>query len=548
MRIGDSYRQHDITGSFDAIVIGSGIGGLSAAALLARHGGKRVLVLERHYTAGGFTHTFERPGYEWDVGVHYIGQVLDSDSPIRALFDDITDAKLAWADVGDVYDRVIVGDDAYDFPKGREAFRRQMHAYFPSEGAAIDAYLARTSAVVRRAGLYFAEKSLPSPISRALGGLLRGPLLRRARRTTRQTLEALTDNQRLIGVLTGQYGDYGLPPGKSSFFIHALIAEHYFEGAAYPVGGSSRLAATILPVIESAGGRVFTSAEVIEVLIENDRAVGVRLSDGNELRAPITISDAGAAITYGRLLPEDVRERLGLTDLLSRHEPSSGHLSLYLGFRKTATELGLGKTNLWLYRDHDHDRNVDRYFRDPTAPLPFVYVSFPSAKDPDFDRRHPGRATVELITLAPYDRFRKWENVPWKRRGAEYEELKDAISERLLEALYVHCPQLRGKVDWKELSTPLTTRHFTGHPRGEVYGLAATPAFFQDRSLRPRTPIPGLYLTGADICTLGVGGALSGGMLSASAILGRDLRGAIAESARTLRAEVVPTGITGTAG
>ena len=322
MRIGDSYRQHDITGSFDAIVIGSGIGGLSAAALLARHGGKRVLVLERHYTAGGFTHTFERPGYEWDVGVHYIGQITDLDSPLRQLFDDITAAKLEWADMGETYDRVVIGDDAYDFPKGKEAFRHQMHTYFPSERVAIDDYLERISATVRRAGLYFAEKSLPPSISRAIGGLMRWPLLRQASKTTRQTLESITDNQRLIGVLTGQYGDYGLPPAQSSFFIHALIAEHYLEGAAYPVGGSSRLAATIAPVIESAGGRVFTSAAVAEIVVDNDRAVGVRLTDGNELRAPVIVSDAGIATTYRRLLSEDARSRFALDDVLSRHEPS----------------------------------------------------------------------------------------------------------------------------------------------------------------------------------------------------------------------------------
>jgi len=533
MRIGDSYHQKDITGSFDAIVIGSGIGGLSAAALLARHGGKRVLVLERHYTAGGFTHTFERPGYEWDVGVHYIGQVTDPGSPLRQLFDDITGAKLEWADMGEIYDRVVIGDDAYDFPKGADAFRHQMHTYFPSERVAIDDYVKQVSATVRRAGLYFAEKSLPSPISRAIGGLMRWPLLRRARRTTRQTLESLTDNQRLIGVLTGQYGDYGLPPGRSSFFIHALIAAHYFEGAAYPVGGSSRIAATIVPVIESAGGRVFTSAEVAEIVVENDRAVAVRLTDGNELRAPIIISDTGIATTCGRLLSEDARSRFGLDGVLSRHQPSVAHLSLYLGFRETAPELGLSKTNLWIYPHHDHDRNLQRYFTDANATLPLAYFSFPSAKDPDFERRHPGRATVEVVTLAPYDRFRKWENERWKKRGNEYEELKDALSERLLDALYAHCPQLKGKVDAKELSTPLSTRHFTGHAHGEIYGLAATPSFFEDRVLRPRMPVPGLYLTGSDICTLGVGGALSGGMLCAAAILGRDLRGAIAKGSQT---------------
>ncbi len=104
--------------SWDAIVIGSGIGGLTAASLLAQDGGKRVLVLERHYTPGGFTHAFHRPGYEWDVGVHYIGNV-EPGSMVRHLFDRISVAQLQWADMGPVYDRVVIGGKQYEYPKGR---------------------------------------------------------------------------------------------------------------------------------------------------------------------------------------------------------------------------------------------------------------------------------------------------------------------------------------------------------------------------------------------------------------------------------------------
>src|SRR5208283_2478864 len=96
MTVGSSYRQNPVADQWDAIVIGSGIGGLTAAALLARHAGKRVLVLERHYVAGGFTHSFHRPGYEWDVGVHYIGEVQQSSSPVRAMFDNLSEGRLEW--------------------------------------------------------------------------------------------------------------------------------------------------------------------------------------------------------------------------------------------------------------------------------------------------------------------------------------------------------------------------------------------------------------------------------------------------------------------
>ena len=97
--IPQSYKRWSGDDSFDAIVVGSGIGGLGAAALLAKYGKKRVLVLERHYAIGGFTHTFHRPGYEWDVGVHYLGD-LEPGGMLRSVFDEVSDAKLEWADMG----------------------------------------------------------------------------------------------------------------------------------------------------------------------------------------------------------------------------------------------------------------------------------------------------------------------------------------------------------------------------------------------------------------------------------------------------------------
>jgi len=535
MKVGTSYKHVDLSGAYDAIVIGSGMGGLATAGWLAKHGGKRVLVLERHYTAGGFTHTFRRPGYEWDVGVHYIGQVMDPNSPVRQAFDDLTDAKLEWADMGEVYDKIIIGDDTYEFVKGREQWRARMHGYFPSERDAIDRYLDLLRSTYRKAGLFFAEKSVPPFVASLVGGLMRRPLLRRARRTTRETLEELTSDQRLIGVLTAQWGDHGLPPSQSSFFMHAMIAGHYLKGAAYPVGGASRIAATIEPAIAAAGGAVVTSAEVSEILVEEGRAVGVRMADGNELRTPAVISNAGFTNTFSRLVPGEVASSLRMQQVADRHQPSTAHLSLYVGLQETASELGLNKANLWIYPHHDHDRNVELFLADPNAPLPVAYISFPSAKDPDFERRCPGRATIEVVTLAPYEWFRRWEDLPWKKRGEEYEELKAKLIERMLEPLYEHCPQVLGKIDHAELSTPLSTRHFAGFAQGEIYGLAATPERFGERSLKPRTAVPGLYLTGADASTAGVAGALYGGMFAASAVLRRDLRGAVAKGAEAAR-------------
>jgi len=104
----ESYKKkNNLEDNYDVIVIGSGMGSLTAAALLSKEG-KKVLVLERHYTAGGFTHVFKRKGYEWDVGIHYIGEVQNKNSPIRKMFDYVSQCNLKWEDMGEVYDRVVI--------------------------------------------------------------------------------------------------------------------------------------------------------------------------------------------------------------------------------------------------------------------------------------------------------------------------------------------------------------------------------------------------------------------------------------------------------
>lgn len=530
IRSAQPYKRHPVTEDYDAVVIGSGIGGLACAALLAKHGGARVLVLERHYTPGGFTHVFHRPGYEWDVGVHYIGDVGPG-SNVRRLFDDISDGAIEWADMGEVYDRVIIDGDVYDLPKGRRNLREALLAWFPDEAAAIDGYFAAVSAAVSASTPFHASKALPGPMAAVTGPFVGRRFRRWSDRTTREVLAELTDDQRLIAVLTAQCGDYGLPPARSSFAMHALVASHYFRGGYYPVGGSGVIAESIIPVIERAGGTVLINAEVAQIVVEDGRAVGVRMAaDDHVIRAPIVISDAGVMNTFTRLLPADVAERTGLLADLAAVAPSMSHMCLYLGFEQTAAELGLPKHNLWIYPHDDYDRAFLQSSQDPDAALPLVYVSFPAAKDPDFERRHPGHATIDVITAVPYEWFADWEGSRWKHRDEEYEDFKQRLADRLLEKLYDQLPQLRGKVALAEISTPLTTQHFAGYAHGELYGLEHSPQRLRQSFLKPTTPIPGLYLTGQDVVTCGVAGAMFGGALTATTLLRGALLGGLVTS------------------
>ena len=518
LRIGRRYRPNRLAPEYDALVIGSGIGGLTTAALLSDLGWK-VCVLEQHYTAGGYTHSYERHGYEWDVGVHYIGDV-GAKTRTRRMFDYLTDGQLQWAPMDDEYDRFYVGDQVFNAMAGKTEFRDNLVRQFPAEEQAIDGYMALLSKVGGALSLFAMARALKPWQKKLATPYLKWKTPDFIFRNTYDVLSELTDDQDLIAVICGQWGDMGLPPRQSVFMVHAMIARHYLYGGFYPIGGSWKIADYVIPKIQAAGGEVFAYANVEQILADSGEVSGVRMSDGHVIECPVVISSAGVDNTFGHLLPAELVRSKGYELAIRNVRPSIGHLCLYIGLKETAEELRLPKTNFWIYPHNDYDKAVEDFRADPAAPFPVVYVSFPSAKDPEYLDRHPGTATIEIVAPAPYEQFEQWKGSTWGKRGEDYESLKAELSERLLQHLYDKLPQLAGKIDYHELSTPLSTEWFSAYRRGELYGLDHTPERLQQDWLTPRTRIPGLWLTGQDILTCGVTGAMMAGMLTVVAMVG----------------------------
>ncbi len=514
------FKKERLCPPYDAIIIGSGIGGLACAGFLAKNG-KKVLILEKHYVAGGFTHTFQRKGYEWDVGLHYVGEVHHPKNLLKKAFDYLTDIQLAWADMGEVYDKIFIGEKSYDFVKGVQNFKNKLFEYFPNEKEAIEGYVKKVFELTRSSKDFFMSKALPGFIAPFAGPWLKKKFLHLSQKTTLQVLQELTQNKELIAVLSAQYGDYGLPPAQSSFAIQALVAKHYFEGGAYPIGGSGQIAETIYAMLKKYQGELFVKADVKEILVKNNKAYGVQLQSGEIIEAPLVISDAGAINTYTKLLSTPPPK---LKLQMKEVEPSLAHLCLYIGLKQSQETLKLPKSNYWIYPNADHDKSVADYLKDPeNAEPPVCYISFPSAKDPSWEKRFPGKSTIEVIGVTSYEWFKKWEDKPWLKRGEDYLAFKEKMAKPLFDLLYKHVPQIQGQIDHYEISSPLSTRHFCNYDKGEIYGLAHTPNRFDQEWLKPQSPIKNLFLTGQDVTSDGIAGALMGGVLTASVILKKNL-------------------------
>lgn len=500
--------------TFDAIVIGSGIGGLTVAALLAKLQGKRVLVLEQHFKAGGFTHEFERKGkFHWDVGLHYVGGMGEGETA-RALFDYLTNGQLQWQKMPDVFEKFVYPDFSFNVKSDPNQFQADLIQQFPEEEAGIRQYFRD----VKRAAFWYTVHGMlelfPKPLHSISKSVVRylGAI---ARLTTQQYLDQHFQDDRLKALLTSQWADYGLPPSRSCFGIHSLIVTHYFNGAWYPVGGSSAIAQSIIPVIEQAGGAILTQRKVTEILLESDVAVGVKVqnvtrseTEPDIYHAPIIISDAGAFNTYQKLIPQSYP--LPARQSIQQFPKGNTFLILYLGLKESPQKLGFQGENHWIYSTYNHDQVTQSF---PT--FQFCYLSFPSLKNP-LAQGH----TAEIIAHIDYDSFSRWQNQPWRRRGSDYQELKSQLTQSLIQFVEQHYPGFQELIDYTELSTPLTVEHFDNSDRGAVYGIPCIPKRLDQDWVAAKTPIQNLYLTGADTLSPGIMGAMMGGVKTAGLLQG----------------------------
>src|SRR5690606_9945232 len=363
-----------------------GMGGMCCAALLAKLG-KRVLVLEQHYEPGGFTHTFKRRGFRWDVGVHAIGEVTERTMPGR-LLAHLTDGRLRWTSLGPVYDEFYWPacsrwPDGFriDFPDTPEQFKANLIAAFPDEVEAIEKWfaLAREAAGGMRG--YYLSRTLPPGIGRHADKLLARGAAQLFERKTADVLVELTDDPQLRAVLVSQWGYYGSPPSRSSFAMQALVTRHFQWGGYYPVGGSQAIAEALLQTVAANGGWTKIRADVEEILIEDGAAVGVRLrgrggADGEVIRADRIVSAAGVWATVERMLPPEYGEQ-DWARSVARLAPAPPHVCLYLGFEGDIRKAGAGAANKWFYETWDTE--ADAWDVQPGKPIPrapVLYCSF----------------------------------------------------------------------------------------------------------------------------------------------------------------------------
>lgn len=516
----NSSTETWISDKYDTIIVGSGVGGLSAAICLSR-AGQKVLVLEQHDVPGGWCHSFYLNGYRFTPGVHYVG-LLGEGQSTRELYEGLGIAnELAFYKMNpNAFEHCWIGDERFDYPANFNEFQNRLIERFPHERKGIIKYLTLIKNVSRQLQLIpkirtiwqqitipFRTKHMgkyaPFTLKRVINWHVKDPLLQR--------------------ILNIQYGDHGLPPSKASFLMHAAIMDHYSEGGFYPMGGGGALVKAMTNTIKKYGSLVKTKSAVANIIVETINntkiAKGVILKNGQKIFADRVISNADPETTYKKMIGTKFLSKK-LLKKLDKTKYSCTSLMLFLTVDMDIKKAGLDSGNIWMMPNRDMDELYDDMQKcDILEGDEFsgLFISCTSLKDPiSFDGRFH---TLEVITYINYEAFAGFENEEIERSQA-YLDFKEKIMQKFLNSLERVVPGISDKIVHKDLGTPLTNEYYLNTYKGNVYGTEKSLKHIGPFAYRSKSEIRDLYMCGASIVSHGVAGAGYSGVQTAASILG----------------------------
>lgn len=457
--------------AYDVVVVGGGLGGLTAGAFLAK-GGRKVLLVDRLDGPGGYAHVFRRGPYLFDPAIHVTAQGGPGDFTDTLLKVLGTRDQVTFLPLEHLYSSRFP-DHAFYAPTGSEDYIVAHQQAFPHEADGIRRLFEISDQTTR--------ESQQLPISLSLkeleAAVAQFPVLFKYRGVTLGEVldECLTD-PRAKAVCTSTWPYVGLPPSQLSFFTwsaanNALIYPYYVQGSL------QKLADAFTAALEMHGGEMVLQRQVEKIHVENGKVTGVTLDRGQHIRAPLVVSNADAPQTFQKLvglenLPNNYARKV------RRMTPSCSAFVVFAATRADFSQFDARHEN-FIYRHYDHDRTWQDIQEGKAGGM---WINIPTLVDPSL--APPGEHLVIITSLAALETPEPWEQV------------RERFTEELLDEAEGVFPGFRAGVTFVESATPRTFVRYSACEQGAIYGWENTP--LQAGTQRPdhQTPVEGLYLAG----------------------------------------------------
>ena len=505
--------------TFDYVILGAGLGGLSAAACLTRQG-YRVAVLEQHYLPGGCAHTFKYGDYSFCADVHYIYQCGEGKSVQQFL--NYIDRHVPFNSLDpDCIDRVITPEVDFRIPLNWSKFRERLISTFPEEEPAITLYCDEIQKLHQDLRQFTSEVDWFDVNWYDWFSLPKYWHLFSQRNWTLQDLyDRVGLSPKLQALLAGQSGDYGLPPSEIALITHTSLVWDYSEGAYYPKHHFKHLVDTIVDAITDKGGIVKYSTPVQHIEVENHRVKSVTAGEEIYQADLAYISDLDPKLTI-KLMGNP--EAIGAQEYhrLTNYEYSASAFNIYLGLdsRFKPESYGLGNWNIWYYPNGDLNQAY-RQQLEGNLDRPWIFLSCPTLKSSEPGMAPEGHYVLEITTVCPYQPFQKLHETDPKA----YKAQKRVVYQQLMQSVRDLIPDIDKYIRMKIFGTPTTSEYYLGQPEGNMYGAKLIPQQIGLNRLGYKTELPNLFLVGASAGYPSVPGVISNGMDLVELITGEVIR------------------------
>ena len=499
----------------DAIIVGSGAGGMTAGLKLAREG-CRVLLLEAMPSFGGYLNPFQRNGFRYDTGLHYIGGLAEGDA-FQVMLDDLGIAqRLSFVELDpDGFDRYIFPHHEVRVCTGVEKYRDRLQQIFDSKREAVGRFFDAYNQIVE--AVRDAAATRGKRLLRLLFILRHPEMIRYHRQTYQQLLDKTTTDRHLQAALSGMAVNLGTPPERASTIMAVMVMNHYLNGSYYPHGGSGALRDAFLAELRLQGA-VLKSRCRVRSIRKRAKTFEVQIESGETYSAGAVVSNVDPTVTLTELVtPPDLvpgrlrRKAAGL-------RPSDGAFYAFIGTDLDLTRLGISDANLI----HIDGYDLNAIIKGLTAPriperIPYFFLTSPSVKDPHGGHAPEGKHSLQVITGTSYELFEKWSALPSGRRGPQYDSLKKQIGYRLISEVERYVPGLSDNISHLSFATPLSNEYWVGARKGGNFGPDQTPSQVgPGRFIDCSTGIRGLFLAGAGTLGGGVMSCIASGFIAAA--------------------------------